>query len=122
MTNVELYYTHVDKRVKRISKGIEYKLVQGFFEDSLKNGANSYNIFKSKIIFIDSDTYSSASEALLFCSKTIQEGTFIILDDYYSYKGSRNKGVARAFFELIEKNGLDVRKVFTYGIILGTTL
>ena len=110
--NFSTNFMDVDKRVKRISKGVEYKLVQGFFEDSLKNGPDSYNITKSKIIFIDSDTYSSASEALLFCSKTIQEGTFIILDDYYSYKGSRNKGVARAFFELIEQNQLDVRKTF----------
>ena len=114
--NFSTNFMDVDKRVKRFSKGVEYKLVQGFFEDSLKNGPDSYNISKSKIIFIDSDTYSSASEALLFCRKTIQEGTFVILDDYYSYKGSRNKGVARAFFELIEKNGLDVRKVFTYGM------
>ena len=114
--NFSTNFMDVDKRVRRISKGVEYKLVQGFFEDSLKNGPDSYNISKSKIIFIDSDTYSSASEALLFCSKTIQEGTFIILDDYYSYKGSRNKGVARAFFELIEQNQLDVRKIFNYGM------
>jgi len=106
----------VNKRVKLVSKGIECRLIPGFFEDSLRNGPENYDIHKSKIIFIDSDTYSSASEALSFCSSTIQEGTFIILDDYYSYKGSRNKGVAKAFNELIKKNGIDTRKIFTYGM------
>ena len=95
---------------------MQYKLVPGFFKDSLNNSPKSYGIYKSKIIFIDSDTYSSAREALFFCIMTIQEGTYIILDDYFAYKASRKKGVARAFFELIEKNGLDVRKVFTYGM------
>jgi len=114
--NFSTNLANVEKRIGRISKDVQYKLIPGFFKNSLKNGPKSYSIHKSKIIFIDSDTYSSASEALLFCSKTIQEGTFIILDDYYSYKGSRNKGVARAFFELIQQNELDVRKVFTYGM------
>ena len=114
--NFSTNLVNVEKRVRRVSKNVHYKLVPGFYIDSLKNGPKSYGIYKSKIIFIDSDTYSSASEALFFCKMTIQKGTFIILDDYYSYKASRNKGVARAFFELIQQNGLDVRKIFTYGM------
>jgi O-methyltransferase len=114
--NFSTSYDEVDKRVNLVSKGINYKLVKGFFKDSLKDGPKSLGISKSLIIFIDSDTYSSASEALLFCAETIQEGTFIILDDYYSYKGSRNKGVAKAFNELIKIKGLDVRKIITYGM------
>jgi len=114
--NFSTNLVNVEKRVRRVSTNVHYKLVPGFYIDSLKNGPKSYGIYKSKIIFIDSDTYSSASEALFFCKMTIQKGTFIILDDYYSYKASRNKGVARAFFELIQQNGLDVRKIFTYGM------
>jgi hypothetical protein len=43
-------------------------------------------------------------------------GTFIILDDYYSYRGSRLKGVTKAFDEFIDRSEIGVRKVFTYGM------
>lgn len=106
----------VDKRVRRVARGITYKLIPGFFSDSLVTGPNSYGIEKSKIIFIDSDTYSSASEALTFCLPTVQEGTFIVLDDYYSYRGSEERGVARAFAEFMQQGCFKARQVFTYGM------
>ncbi len=108
--------TQVDRRVSRVANGIAYKLVPGFFSDSLKVGPAHYGINKTRIMFIDSDTYSSASEALTFCLPTIQEGTFVVLDDYYSYRGSEERGVARAFAEFVAQGGLTVRHVFTYGM------
>ena len=106
----------VQRRVQRVAGSIKFKMVPGFFSDSLKNGAEQYSIKKSRIIFIDSDTYSSANEALTFCIPTIQEGTFVILDDYYSYRGHEQKGVARAFSEFISQSNIKVRRVFTYGM------
>lgn len=106
----------VSKRVAKIAGGIKFSLVPGFFSESLKDGATVLGINKSRIIFIDSDTYSSAAEALTFCLPTIQEGTFIMLDDYFSYKGSEGKGVAKAFTEFIKHGQLSVRHVFTYGM------
>lgn len=114
--NFSTSFDEVDKRVKRVAKEVDYQLVKGYFKDSLKDGPKAFNISKSLIIFIDSDTYSSANEALSFCSDTIQEGTYIILDDYFSYKGNKNKGVAKAFNDLIEKKRLDVRKLLNYGM------
>ena len=106
----------VEKRVARAAKNLGYQLVPGFFSDSLKDGPDSFGIKKARIIFIDSDTYSSASEALIFCTSVIQDGAFIILDDFYSYRGSNSRGVAKAFNEFIEKNKIQVRHVFTYGM------
>jgi hypothetical protein len=106
----------VNRRVKRVAGDIKFQLVPGFFSDSLKDGAKQLGIEKSRIIFIDSDTYSSANEALTFCIPTVQEGTFIVLDDYYSYRGSENKGVARAFSEFVAQSKIKVRHVFTYGM------
>lgn len=106
----------VDRRVQRVAGSIKFKLIPGFFSDSLKEGAQKLGINKSRIIFIDSDTYSSANEALTFCIPTIQEGTFIILDDYYSYRGSESRGVTRAFNEFVSQCGIKVRQVFTYGM------
>ena len=108
---------NVNSRVKKVAKGaLEFKLISGYFSDSLAKGAYHLGIHKSKIIFIDSDTYSSANEALTFCMPTIQNGTFIILDDFFSYRGSSNRGVARAFAEFINKANIKVRRVFTYGM------
>ena len=70
----------------------------------------------SPALFIDSDTYSSAKDALTFCIPTLQFGTFIILDDYYSYKGSNDRGVKKAFNEFVDKANIKVRRVFTYGM------
>jgi hypothetical protein len=106
----------VDRRVGRAAHGIAYRLVPGFFSESLKAGPGCYGIDKSRIVFIDSDTYSSASEALSFCLPTVQAGTFIVLDDFYSYRGSEERGVARAFAEFVEQGRLKVRQVFTYGM------
>jgi len=106
----------VHRRVQRVVGSIKFKLIPGFFCDSLKNGASQLGIDKSRIIFIDSDTYASANEALTFCIPTIQEGTFIILDDYFSYRGSESRGVARAFSEFILQCGIKARCVFTYGM------
>ena len=63
----------------------------------------------SRIIFIDSDTYTSSNDALSFSLPTIQDGTYIILDDYYSYKESEKKGVARTFAEFVKNGELQVR-------------
>ena len=107
----------VNKRVERVvDMKFRYKLISGLFSESLKNGASQMGIEKARIIFIDSDTYSSAAEALTFCIPTLQEGTFIVLDDYYSYKGSEIRGVRRAFMEFVFRCGIKVRHVFTYGM------
>ena len=115
-SNFDTSFDQVNKRVRRISGGFEVKLIQGFFSDTLINGAESMGINNSRIIFIDSDTYSSATEALNFCIPTIQEGTFIILDDFFSFKGSLEKGVAKAFNQFLVNASAEVREVFTYGM------
>ena len=111
----ETSFEMVNKRVKKVAKNIKFKLIPGFFSDSLKNGPSKMGIIKSRIIFIDSDTYSSTEEALDFCLSTIQMGTYIILDDYFSYKGDEKKGVAGAFRNFINKSSIKVRQVFIYG-------
>lgn len=114
--NFETSLQQVDRRVRRVAKSITYSLIPGFFSDSLRQGPSHYGVKKSRIIFIDSDTYSSASEALTFCIPTVQEGTFIVLDDFYSYKGSNVQGVTRAFTEFLQHGCFKARHVFTYGM------
>ncbi len=115
-TNFTTNFNVVDRRVKKIAKKVNYKLVSGFFSDSLKFGHQHYGLKKARIIFIDSDTYSSANDALNFCLPIMQKGCYIILDDYFSYLGSEKQGVAHAFHNFIEKGKLKVRHVFNYGM------
>ena len=108
-------YNKVFNKVKRSSKGVNFKLIKGFFENTLSNGPEEYGIVKAKIIFIDSDTYSSANYAFNFCEDIVQQGTYIVLDDFFSYRGSMNKGVAKAFSEFKKNKNLSTRHVMYYG-------
>ena len=107
---------HVEARARRAAHGLDFRLVPGFFEKSLAPGPAHYGIERARVVFLDSDTYSSAQAALKFCLPVVDEGTFLVLDDYFSYRGSRERGVARAFAEFVEEGQLDVRQVFTYGM------
>jgi O-methyltransferase len=115
-TNFDTSFENVNNRVKKIQGNYKCELIKGFFNETLNDGAKSLGINLARIIFIDSDTYSSANDALTFCIPTIQEGTFVILDDFFSYKGNIGKGVARAFNEFLIKANCEVREVFTYGM------
>lgn len=114
--NFATSYTSVNRRVKAVAGSYGYRLVKGFFSETLKDGAAAHGISKSRIIFIDSDTYSSSKEALTYALPTVQKGTYIILDDFFSYKGAKFKGVARAFDEFLLEGGIAVRKVLDYGM------
>lgn len=115
--NFNTNFNAVKKRINKTSNGrFGFTLIQGFFEDTLKNPSVNFCINKSRVIFIDSDTYSSASVALKFCAPTIQEGTFFILDDFFAYHGRSDRGVTKAFNEFIDETKIEVRKVFDYGM------
>lgn len=114
--NFSTSFASVQKRVDSVSGGYSCKLVKGFFNESLSFGPEHYDITNVRIAFIDSDTYASSRDALKFISSVIQEGTYIVLDDFYSYRGSRKRGVARAFDEFLVESNVSVRKVLSYGM------
>ena len=111
--NFETEYKKTFKRVNRILPSNRFELVDGFFEETLKSNPKS-NL--AKIVFIDSDTYSSARLALNYLRPTIQKGTIIILDDYFSYKGSISEGVCGAFKKFINDYSITTRTIFNYGM------
>ena len=114
--NFETSLPAVERRIRRVAGAtVETRLVPGFFSESLKDGAKSMGIEKAKIVFIDSDTFASADEALSFCLPIVSVGTFIVLDDYFSYGGREDRGVCRAFSKFVAEGSLKVRQVFTYG-------
>ena len=114
--NFKTSLSKVERRVKRVAGDIAFQLIPGFFNESLKDGPEKMKIEKARIIFIDSDTFISANQALSFCHSIVQTGTFIVLDDYFSYKGREDRGVRRAFSEFIDEGKYKVRQVFSYGM------
>ena len=113
--NFRTDFSKVEKRIKKVAGHINTILIPGFFKDSLKDGPSSMGIKKVRIIFIDCDTFEASNMALSFCKDVVQEGTFLILDDYFSYKGSDNRGVRRAFLEFLGET-IKARHVFNYGM------
>ena len=114
--NFETSLPRVERRVRRAAGDMAFQLVPGLFVDSLRHGAKQRGIEKARIVFIDSDTFTSARQSLAFCRPVLQQGTFIILDDYFSYRGREDRGVRGAFAAFVRESGVKVRQVFTYGM------
>ena len=115
--NFQTKYNDVKKRVaKAISNWSKAVLIKGFFNDTLSVAPKDYGIKKARIVFIDSDTYSSAKYAFDFIKEIVTPGTHIILDDFYNYRGNPNKGIASAFNEFITNSKYSYRKILDYGV------
>ena len=96
-----LKYSHEDFRkvlkVNRMSEVISFK---GFFDAVLTDDLKTQNkIFKAAIIFIDCDLYISTKPTLKFIRSLLQTGTIVIFDDYWLFRGDKNRGVQKALSE-----------------------
>lgn len=77
----------------------------GFYDKSLLPGAKEQlGIKKASLVMIDCDLYESTVPVLDFITDLVHQGTIIIFDDWYRYKGSPNKGEQRACREWLERN------------------
>jgi len=117
--NFETSYQSVNKRLLKAAGSRRSKIVltKGFFNETLSQGPQKYGIDKASIILIDNDTYSAALDCLVFCTDIVQEGTILIADDSFSYKGSSSKGVNGAIATWLQRNPhISLRKLGDYGM------
>lgn len=99
---VERFWTNIKDKGVQASKVIT---VPGWFDDTLTTAvAKKHEICKASIIFVDCDLYESAVPIFRFITDLIQDGTVIIIDDLFRYKGHPQKGIRRAFSEWLEKS------------------
>ena len=105
------------KNIKKCSKGQKYKIVKGFFEETIKNkNPKDYGIEKARVIMIDCDLKEATELALNFLKSILQKGTIILFDDYIFYKGDENKGEYGAFKKFQKENvNFKFREAFEYG-------
>ncbi len=90
--------------IKKRSKKSSYEIVEGYFDQTLKDkSCKELSQNKARIVFIDCDLKEPAILALEFVKDGLQEGTILILDDFYLFKGSQENGVAGAFYGFTKK-------------------
>lgn len=61
-------------------------------------------IKKAAIVWIDCDIYESTIPVLDFLIDYVQDGTIIIFDDWFCFRGNPNRGEQRAFREWLGRN------------------
>ena len=99
--NFKTSFQSVERRLMRVSNSSQNViLTKGFFSETCKNVLPAkYGVEKASVIMMDNDTYEAALDCFRFCESTLQEGTIFIIDDYFSYKGNAERGVAGAFLK-----------------------
>ena len=114
----EVDFQKVQKRISRSLKGADWKLIQGYLEDTIEGKeAGELGIGKVAIALVDVDLGVPAKIALDFIKPSLQEGSIVIFDDYLFYKGSPDRGEQWAFAEFQRENANFVfRRLFDYGV------
>jgi O-methyltransferase len=78
-------------------------IVPGWFDDTCCDGTlEKHALRRASIIHIDCDLYESAKVVLKFISPLLVDGTVIIFDDWYCFRGDPRFGEQRAFAEWTE--------------------
>ena len=87
-------------------------MVPGFFANSLQNLSNSPTVIS--VVHIDVDLYSSCKTVLEFLTDKLQDGTLLIFDDYYCYRGNPKYGVPKAISEWCEERDIVLSEYCNY--------
>lgn len=77
------------------------KLIEGVFSETL----SAFDLTSLQAhgpclaVNVDCDLYSSSKDVFAFLDKIVTTGTWLLLDDYWTYRGSPNFGQRKAFDE-----------------------
>jgi len=97
----------VEKFQERVSAaGVpieQTRIVKGWFSDTcVPETIEKYELKKAAVVWVDADLYSSTKTVLHFITDLLQDGTIIVFDDWFSFKGSPYAGEQKAFHEWME--------------------
>jgi len=85
----------------------EVHIIQGLFSSTLNPGVKkTYLMSKASIVHVDCDLYESTLDVLEFIRDLLVDGSVIIFDDWFGFKGNPSYGEQRAFREWSEKYGV----------------
>lgn len=81
------------------------KIIDGFFDKTLKHETKAeLKIGSAAVIWIDCDLYESTVPVLNFVTDYIIDGTIIVFDDWYHFRGRPDRGEQKAFREWLQIN------------------
>ncbi|MBS0208540.1 MAG: class I SAM-dependent methyltransferase [Planctomycetes bacterium] len=95
----------------------EWDVLPGYIEDTIgKKTPDELGIQKIAVALIDCDLGEPARVALEFMAPVLQPGSVIVLDDFFAYAGSNERGVAGAFANFQKSHPeLVFRRLLDYG-------
>lgn len=80
-------------------------VVEGLYNTTCAPGTKrKYGLEKASIVMIDCDLYQTTVPVLNFLTDIVQQGTILIFDDWFRFKGSPASGEQRACREWLERN------------------
>jgi O-methyltransferase len=93
-------------RKKRVNMST-VELVKGFYQDTLTAETKArLGLRVASIVHIDCDYYESARLVLEFITDLLVDGSIIVFDDWWLFKGHPDRGEQRAFSEWVAKYGI----------------
>lgn len=76
------------------------RIVPGWFDKTCNRQTwEEHTLRKAAIVWVDGDLYSSAKAVLAGITELIQDGTIVIFDDWFAFRGNPGLGEQRAFGE-----------------------
>ena len=82
----------------------KYLFVKGWYKDTCAKATKEIHQIKAAAIcWIDCDLYQSTSEVLNFLKDIIVDGTILVFDDWFCFRGSPYRGQQLAFSEFKQK-------------------
>lgn len=108
--SLEEFQTNIQKQGVPLERVVP---VPGWFENTCNaKTANEHKIEKAAVVFIDCDLYSSTKTVLEFIGNYLQDGTVLIFDDWFSYRGHPRRGEQKAFYEWASSDEISTRFQF----------
>ena len=81
------------------------KIIPGWYNETLNDELKAQlPLRKAAVIWVDCDLYESTVPVLKFITSYIQDGTIIIFDDWFAYRGDSNRGEQKACAEWLRQN------------------
>jgi len=93
-------------------------LVKGYLEDTVSNvTTREIGIEAVAVVLFDLDLGPATKLALDFVKPALQQGSVLIFDEYFWYRGDTKKGEAAAFARFQEENPqFEFRDFMDYGV------
>lgn len=97
-----------EMRARRVPS-TAYTVIQGFYDRTLTPDLTErQGITRAALVWIDCVLYESAKPVLEFLGPLLQDGTLLMFNDFYRFKGHPDLGERKAFTEFLARHP-DVR-------------